>query len=107
MSWIFKGDNGMYLHDFRVGFYGRIEELKWDESQRFAYRFYDRNVVSKVGAATKVPGTIITLTSGGINKRLDDIEASNLRMRSLIDASFEKLGKTMSGLLHGNTKETP
>lgn len=97
--WLFKGDNGKYLHSFRVGFYGRIEDCKWDESQLFAYRFADRNAASSVGAATNVPGTIITLVAGGINKRLDAIEASSAETNATLKAAFEAMRLGTADLL--------
>ena len=89
--WLFKGDNGKYLHSFRVGFYGRVEELKWDEAQIFAWRFHDRNAASSIGAATGVPGTIISLTPGGFSKRLAAIEAANREVKKELAVAVEML----------------
>lgn len=42
MSWIYKNDNGRYLHSFYVH-RGVVEDIAWSDEQHDAYRFDDRN----------------------------------------------------------------
>ncbi len=73
MSWVFKADNGKYLHSYRVGLYGRIEQPKWTEFQMWAHRFTDRNVVSEVSSEIGEPGVIVTLLPSGMRKAVKEL----------------------------------
>jgi hypothetical protein len=97
--WIFKGDNGKYLHDYKVGLYGRIEDAKWTEFQMLAHRFTNRNVASVVVEKIGTAGSIKTLTASGSNKRLDAIERMSRETRMTANKTFESLGAFISGAM--------
>lgn len=91
MMWIFKGDDGRYLHSFGIGPSGGIEGARWADEQQWAYRFTDHNRASEVTYALAVPGVLKTLLPSGmrkfitsLNQRLDVVEANNDATRAWI-----------------------
>jgi hypothetical protein len=76
-TWVVRSGD-LYLVDFKVGLYRRIEEPRWHTDQGFAFRFHNRNGASSTALGIQGPqgaaARVIRLLEGGLAKRITALE---------------------------------